>query len=92
MAATGKKFWASEPVAGPSGKFHVEVERLAPGQHPLGRRDLYTATLYRKGEQGNEAVETAFWQHTSPPHDADKFIFRDKARKAAGEPAAAEAQ
>lgn len=82
MAATGKPFWTSDAVTGPAGKFHVVVVKLLPGQHSMGGRDLYSATLYRKGE---EVVEDGFWQHTSPPHDADKIIFREKARKASAE-------
>lgn len=83
MAARGKTYWSSEPVNGSAGKFRVVVLRLAPGQHSLGRRDLYSATLYCKGEAGDEAVETDFWQQTAPPHDSDKLAFREKARRAA---------
>ncbi len=88
MAARGKVFWTSEPVQGEAGRYHVAVLRLMPGQHSLGRRDLYTATLYRHSDSGDEAVESGFWKHTAPPHDSDKLTFRDKARRAAQETAA----
>ncbi len=85
MATSGKPFWTSEAVTGPAGKFHIVVVKLLPGQHSMGGRDLYSATLYRKGDEGDEVVEADFWQHTNPPHDADKIIFREKARKASAE-------
>ena len=83
MAARGKIFWTGETVQGPAGKYHVAVLRLMPGEHSLGRRDLYSATLYRRGDSGDESVESGFWQHTAPPHDSDKLAFREKARRSA---------
>ncbi len=90
MPTHGKLYWASEFVNGPDGRFRVVVNRLAPGQHSMGSRDLYTATLYRKSAEGDEAVAPDFWQQTTPPHDPDKHAFRERARRAAQPVAGAE--
>ncbi|HZQ34302.1 MAG TPA: hypothetical protein VFD32_00100, partial [Dehalococcoidia bacterium] len=81
-----RPYWSSEPVRGPAGTFHVVVTREPAGAG--GRRDQYAATLYRKAEAGDEAVESGFWQHSAPPHDADKLAFRERARRAAEQAAA----
>ncbi len=86
MAERARPFWTSEPARGPAGTYHVVVTRLPAGMG--GRRDLYSATLFRKAEAGEEAVESDFWQHSAPPHDADKLAFRERARRAAAEQAA----
>ena len=90
MAARARQFWTSDPVRGPAGTFHIIVSRLAATPGAGGQRDIYSATLVRKGEAGDEPVETDFWQHTSPPHDADKLAFRERARRAATQAATAE--
>lgn len=86
MAERARPFWSSEPVRGPAGTFHVVVTREAAGAG--SRRDLYAATLFRKTEGGEEAVESSFWQQSTPPHDADKLAFRERARRAAAQAAA----
>lgn len=86
MAARVQQFWASEPVRGPTGTFRVIVSRVAATPGAGGQRDVYRASLVRKGDAGEEPVETDFWQHSSPPHDADKLAFRDRARRAAAQP------
>ncbi|HEY7294432.1 MAG TPA: hypothetical protein VH916_05285 [Dehalococcoidia bacterium] len=83
MAERARPFWTSEPVRGPAGTFHVVVSRLPAGAG--NRRDLYSATLFRKSQSGEEAVESDFWQQSAPPHDADKLAFRERARRAAAE-------
>ena len=86
MAERARPFWTSETVRGPAGTFHVVVTREPAGAG--SRRDLYSATLYRKAEAGEEPVESGFWQHSAPPHDADKLAFRERARRAAAQSAA----
>ncbi len=86
MAERARPYWSSETVRGPAGTYHVVVTREAAGAG--GRRDLYSATLYRKAEAGDEPVERGFWQQSTPPHDADKLAFRERARRAAAQAAA----
>jgi len=83
MADHAKTFWTSPPAHGPAGKFRVIVARVPATAGATGQRDRYSATLYRAGDDGDEAVEQEFWQHNAPPHDMDKLAFREKARRAA---------
>ena len=89
MAARARQFWASEPARGPAGIFRVVVSRVAATPGAGGQRDVYTASLVRKGDDGEEPVTADFWQHSAPPHDADKLAFRERARRAAAQADAA---
>src|SRR5947209_7895283 len=81
MAERAKRYWASEAEHGPGGQYRVVVMRLAGGKGP--ERDHYSATLYRRADEGEVAVEADFWRGTNPPHDGDKVRFREKAKRAA---------
>jgi hypothetical protein len=81
MAGKARTFWTTDSIHGPAGRFRVVVSRLPGGAG--GGRDEYNATLFRSTDDGEEAIETAFWRHSAPPHDADKLAFRERARKAA---------
>jgi len=81
MADQAKTYWTSEPAHGTGGRYRVVVSRLAGGKGAA--RDQFSATLFRRGESGEEAVETDFWHGTTPPHDLDKVRFREKAKRAA---------
>ena len=86
MASRARTYWTTDRVHGPGGRFRVVVSRTpAGGGNP---REQFSATLYRDAEQGEEVVEADFWRNSSPPHDADKLQFRERARRAAQEPAA----
>jgi hypothetical protein len=88
MAGKARTFWATERIHGPAGRFRVVVSRM-PAAGGNGREE-YNATLFRSADDGEEAVEAAFWRHSAPPHDADKLAFRERARKAAQGEAAPE--
>ena len=86
MAELARTYWATDLTQGPAGRFRVVVTRLSHGKGPA--RDQYSATLYRRDDNGEQAVEADFWRSTTPPHDGDKIRFREKAKKAAAETAA----
>ena len=83
MATRARTYWTSDREHGPGGTYRVVVSRLPATPGAGGRRDLYSATLFRKGDAGEESVEAEFWQNSAPPHDADKLAFRERARRAA---------
>ncbi len=81
MAERAKRYWESEAEQGPGGRYRVVVMRMAGGRAP--ERDQYSATLYRRTDEGDVAVEADFWRGTNPPHEGDKVRFREKAKRAA---------
>jgi hypothetical protein len=83
MANQAKTFWSSDRVNGPAGRFRVVVTRLPATKG--SSRDQYSASLLRNNGDADETVEPDFWQHSTPPHDADKLAFRERARRAAAE-------
>ena len=85
-----RTFWTSDRAHGPAGRFRVIVSRspAATGN----AREVYSATLMRESGEGDQPVETEFWRNSSPPHDADKLAFRERARRAAEVPPQAEAE
>jgi hypothetical protein len=86
MANRVRTFWTSDRVHGPAGRFRVVVSRSpAAAGNP---REVYSATLMCDAGKGDQPCETEFWRNSSPPHDADKLAFRERARRAAEQPAA----